>query len=410
MDFAFSEREEAFRKEVEDFVDKELPADWVEKSIYWPAGYGTLAQFEELSPQIEQFTRRLAEKGWLTISWPKEYGGAGLSYTEQAIFHERMSYYRAPAGEIAARIGGPTIMLFGNEEMKKEWLPRIAKGEVRFWLAYSEPNAGSDLSSIQTRAIEDGDDLIINGQKIWGTAAHVSHYAWMAVKTDPTAPPHKGISLVIVDNTAPGITIRPLINICGFHSFNEVFFDNVRIPRRNLVGEMNKGWYYLMVALDFERLAIPIGGFRRTFEEIVQYARETKHNGQALGQEALIRNRLADMAIQIEIAYMLFWQTASMLDRGLVPNIEASLLKLFTTELSEKLANTGMQVMGHYGQLEGTSRWSSMYGRVCLGCLDCISALVGAGTSEIQRNIIAMRGLGLPANQTSLGMSGKTTR
>jgi alkylation response protein AidB-like acyl-CoA dehydrogenase len=397
MDFTFSDREEAFRKEVEDFVDRELPADWVESNIYWPAGYGTLAQFEELSPQVEQFTRRLAEKGWLTISWPREYGGAGLSHTEQAIFHERMSYYRAPAGEIATRIGGPTIMLFGNEEMKKEWLPRIAKGEVRFWLAYSEPDAGSDLSSIQTRAIDDGDDLIINGQKIWGTAAHVSHCAWMAVKTNTTAPPHKGISLVIVDNTSSGVTIRPLINICGFHSFNEVFFDNVRVPKRNVVGEMNKGWYYLMVALDFERLAIPIGGFRRTFEEIAQYARETKHNGQALSQEPLVRNKLASIAIQIEIAYMLFWQTAWMLDKGLVPNIEASLLKLFTTELSQKLANTGMQVMGHYGQLEGTSKWSSLHGRVCLGCLDCISALVGAGTSEIQRNIIAMRGLGLPS-------------
>jgi alkylation response protein AidB-like acyl-CoA dehydrogenase len=204
--------------------------------------------------------------------------------------------------------------------------------------------------------------------------------------------------LVIADNASPGITIRPLINICGLHSFNEVFFDNVRIPKKNVVGEMNKGWYYLMVALDFERLVIPIGGFRRTFEEIVQYAKETKHNGQALSQHPLTRNQLADMAIQIEIAYMLYWQTAWMLDRSLVPNIEASLLKLFTTELSQKLANTGMQVMGHYGQLEGASKWSSLHGRVYLGYLDCISALLGAGTSEIQRNIIAMRGLGLPPN------------
>ena len=397
MDFAFSRREEAFRKEVEDFVAKELPADWAAKNVYWPPGYGTLPQFEELSPQVEQFTRRLAEKGWLTISWPREYGGIGLSYMEQAVFQERMSYYGAPAGDIATRIGGPTIMLFGDEEMKKEWLPGIARGDVRFWLAYSEPNAGSDLSSIQSRAIEDGDDLIINGQKIWGTAAHVSRYAWMIVRTDPTAPPHKGISLVIVDNAAPGVTIRPLINICGRHSFNEVFFDNVRVPRKNVVGEMNKGWYYLMAALDFERLAVPIGGFRRTFEDIAEYAREMRHNQQALSQEPLVRNRLADTAIQIEIAYMLFWQTAWMLDRSLVPNIEASLLKLFTTELSQKLANTGMQVMGHYGQLEGNSKWSCLYGRVCLGCLDCISALVGAGTSEIQRNIIAMRGLGLPS-------------
>jgi alkylation response protein AidB-like acyl-CoA dehydrogenase len=396
VNFAFGDREEAFQREVEDFIHRELPADWVENNIYWPGGYGTLAQFEQLGPQVERFTRRLADKGWLTISWPKEYGGAGLSHIEQAIFHERMSCYRAPAGEVATRIGGPTIMLFGSEEMKKEWLPRIARGEATFWLAYSEPNAGFDLSSIQTSAIEDGDDLIINGQKIWGTGAHVAKYAWMVVRTDSTARPHKGISLIIVDNTSPGVTMRRLINICGFYSFNEVFFDNVRVPKKNVVGEMNKGWYYLMVALDFERLVIPIGGFRRTFEEIVRYARETKHNGQALSQQPLIRNKLANIAIQIEIAYVLFWHVAWMLDRGLVPNIEASVLKLFTTELSQKLANIEMQVMGHYGQIESTSKWSRLQGRVSLGYLDCISALVGAGTSEIQRNIIAMRGLRLP--------------
>jgi alkylation response protein AidB-like acyl-CoA dehydrogenase len=396
MDFRFSEKEEVFRREVEDFIKKELPADWTEKNIYWPGGYGTLAQFEELSPHVEQFINRLAEKGWLTISWPKEYGGAGRTNIEQAIFHERMSYYRAPAGEVATLIGGPTIMLFGSQEMKREWLPKIARGEIRFWLAYSEPNAGSDLASLQTRAIEDGDVLIINGQKIWGTVAHVSHYAWMVVRTDPTAPPHKGITLLIVDNKSPGVTIRPLINICGFHSFNEVFFDNVRVPKKNIVGEINKGWYYLMVALDFERLVIPMGGFKRTFEDIARYARETKYNGQPLSQNPLIRNKLAELAIQIDVAYMFFWQTAWMLDKGLVPNIEASVLKLVTTELSQKLANTGMQVMGHYGQLERNSKWAPLRGRVCAGYLDCISALVGAGTSEIQRNIIATRGLGLP--------------
>jgi len=396
MDFRFSDREEAFRTEVEGFIKKELPADWTEKNTYWPGGYGTLSEFEAAGPHIEQFRHRLAERGWLNISWPKEYGGAGRTNIEQAIFHERMSYYRAPGGEVATLIGGPTIMLFGSDEMKKEWLPKIARGEARFWLAYSEPNAGSDLASIQTRAVEDGDNLIINGQKIWGTAAHVSHYAWMLVRTDPNAAPHRGITLLIVDNQSPGVTIRPLRNICGSHSFNEAFFDNVVVPKKNIVGEKNKGWYYVMVALDFERLVIPIGGFKRTFEEITQYTKETKHNGQSLSQNPLIRNKLAEMAVEIEVAYMFFWQTAWMLDKGLVPNIEASVLKLFTTQLSQKLANTGMQVMGHYGPLERESKWASLRGRVQAGYLDCISALVGAGTSEIQRNIIAMRGLGLP--------------
>ena len=395
MDFRFTEQEEAFRTEVEDFIKKELPAGWAEENIYWPGGYGTLAEFEVINPLISQFRRRLVDKGWLAISWPKEYGGAGRSNIEQAIFHERMSYYRAPGGDVATQIGGPTILHFGSEEMKKEWLPGIAKGDTSFWLAYSEPNAGSDLASLQTSAVDDGDELVINGQKIWGTAAHASHYAWMVVRTDPTAPAHKGISLIIVDNKSEGVTIRPLMNICGFHSFNEAFFDNVRVPKKNIVGEKNQGWYYLMVALDFERLIIPVGGFRRTFEDLVQYAK-TKRNGEAPSSNPLIRNKLAEIAIEVEVAYMFFWQTAWMLDRGLVPNIEASVLKLVTTELSQKLANTGMEVMGSYGELERGSKWASLGGRVCTGYLDCISALVGAGTSEIQRNIIAMRGLGLP--------------
>ena len=395
MDFRFSKQEEEFRTEVEDFIKKELPPGWTEENIYWPGGYGTLADFELSTPLIEQFRRRLAKKGWLAISWPKEYGGAGRSNIEQAIFHERMSYYRAPGGEIATDIGGPTILHFGSEEMKKEWLPGIAGGDIRFWLAYSEPNAGSDLASLQSSAVEDGDELVINGQKTWSTVAHVSDYAWMVVRTDPDAPAHKGISMVIVDNKSEGVTIRPLINICGFHSFNEVFFENVRVPKKNIVGEKNQGWYYVMLALDFERLIIPIGGFRRTFEEILEYAKR-KHNGQTPSSDPLLRNKLAEIAIEIEVAYMFFWQTAWMLDRGLVPNIEASVLKLVTTELSQKLATAGMEVMGPYGQLERGSKWASLRGRVSAGYLDCISALVGAGTSEIQRNIIAMRGLGLP--------------
>jgi alkylation response protein AidB-like acyl-CoA dehydrogenase len=396
MDFRFSEQEEAFRSEVDEFIRKELPGGWTEANIYWPGGYGTLAEFEQINPAITQFRHRLAEKGWLAISWPKEYGGAARSNIEQAIFHERMSYYRAPGGEVATDIGGPTILHFGSEEMKKEWLPGIARGDIRFWLAYSEPNAGSDLVSLQTSAVEDGDELVINGQKTWSTVAHVSDYAWMVVRTDPAAAPHKGISLIIVDNKSKGVTIRPLINICGLHSFNEVFFDNVRVPRRNIVGEKNQGWYYLMVALDFERLLIPIGGFKRTLEELVQYAKETEHNGQTLGEDPMIRNKLADMAIRIEVAYMFFWQTAWMLDHGLMPNIEASVLKLVTTELSQKLAKVATEVIGPYAQLERGSKWAALSGRVPAGYLDCISALVGAGTSEIQRNIIAMRGLGLP--------------
>lgn len=390
MDFRFSEQEEVFCRAVDEFIMRELPEGWTEECLYWPGGYGTIPDFEGLSPAAEQFRRKLANKGWLALTWPKEYGGGERSQIEQAIFQERLSYYRAPGPGVATLIAGPTILQFGAEETKREWLPAIARAEIRFWLAYSEPNAGSDLAAIQTTAVEDGDDLIINGQKIWSSGAHVSDYAWMLVRTDPSVAPHRGISLVIVDNKSPGISIRPLINICGFHSFNEVFFDNVRVPKRNIVGQKNRGWYYAMAALDYERLVVPIGNFKRTFEELVQWVRETK-----LSEDTLVKDRLAELAIEIDVAYMLFWRTAWMLDRGLLPNIEASVFKLVTTELSRKLAHTAMNVMGHYGELQPGMRRAPLKGKVYIGYLDCISALVGAGSSEIQRNIIAMRGLGL---------------
>lgn len=396
MNLRFTEQEEAFRREVIDFLERELPAGWTEESHYWPGGYGTIPDFEEIIPSAEGFRRRLAEKGWLAISWPEEYGGAGRSHIEQAIFHERMSYYRATGPDVATLIVGPTILRYGSEAMKREWLRPIAGGQIRFWLAYSEPDAGSDLASIQTRGVQDGDDIVINGQKTWSSGAHVSDYAWMTVRTDPDAPPHRGISLVIVDNRSKGITIKPVTNICGFHSFNEVFFEDVRVPRGNIVGEMNRGWSYLMAALDFERLVVSIGGFRRILEELLGYVKETDHGGRPLRDDAAVRDKLAQLAVEIEVAEMLFWQTAWMLDRGLLPNVEASVLKLVTTELSQKLASTAMDIMGPFGQLGRESIYALLGGRVCTGYLDCISALVGAGTSEIQRTIIALRGLALP--------------
>ena len=179
MDFEFTKEEKAFRKEVEDFAKEELPSDWDEKALYWPAGYGTLPLFEaEFKDFCDRFLRKLGSKGWLSLGWPKEYGGMA-SMMKHAIFDDVMSYYRAPSGDVATFIGGPTIARVGSEEMKEEWLPKIARGDVRFWLGYSEPNAGSDLGSLQTRAEEDGDDFVINGQKIWSSGAHIADYAWL---------------------------------------------------------------------------------------------------------------------------------------------------------------------------------------------------------------------------------------
>jgi len=398
VEFKFTKQEEDFKAEVEHFLTTELPADWPETSMHWPGGYGTMERIDKEQIEISQnFRRKLAEKGWLTIAWPKEYGGKEHSNMEQAIFDERTSYYRAPGWGIATGIAGPTILHFGTEKNKKDWIPKIASAEIDMWLGYSEPNAGSDLSSIQTTAAEDGDDYIINGQKTWSTMAHTADYAWLIARTDPAGHRHKSISLFVVDNKTPGVTIRPLVNITGVHSFNEVFFDNVRVPKENMIGEKNMGFYYLMTALDFERLFVGIGGFRRVFEQFLTYIEQTERDNVPLKNNHNVRQKMAEIAIKIEVAYMFFWRTAEMLDKGQIPSVESSELKLVTTELSRNMADITMEILGPYGQLVPDSKRAPFRGLSPRGYLDCISATIGAGTSEIQRNIIAARGLGLPA-------------
>jgi alkylation response protein AidB-like acyl-CoA dehydrogenase len=397
MEFGFSQKEIEFRKEVEEFLKSELPADWPVKSRHWPGGYGTIEmQNQEMADTAQLFRQKLAHKGWFTIAWPEEYGGKAHSYMQQAIFDERMSYFRAPSVGIATGIAGPTILRFGTEANKQDWIPRIANAEIEMWLGYSEPDAGSDLAGIQTTAELEGDEYVINGQKVWSTVAHLADYAWLIAKTDPDGHRHHSVSLFVVDNQSPGVTIKPLINIVGAHSFNEVFFDNVRVPARNMIGESNAGFYYLMTALDFERLLVGIGGFRRFFEELVGYVKQAEREGKPLAKIDSVRLKLAEIATKIEIAYMFFWRTAEKLDKGQVPDVESSILKLTTTELSRQLANVSMEIFGPYNQLETEGEWTPIRGMAPRGYLDCISATIGAGTSEIQRSIIATRGLGLP--------------
>ena len=396
MEFGFTDEELALRDEAEAFVKAELPPDWDDRVVYWPGGYGSLPEIEEeFVPFSRQFLKKIGSKGWLSLGWPKEYEGQG-SMIKQALVNDVLSYYRAPAGAVATAIVGPSILLIGSDEMRAEWLPRIAGGEATFWLGYSEPNAGSDLVSLKTSAELDGDEFVINGQKIWSSGAHTTEYAWLLARTDPEAPKHKGASLFIVDNKTPGITIRPIINICGIHSFNEVYFDNVRVPRKNLVGEINRGFYNVMLALQFERVAVASGAFRRVLDELVNYAKTTERNGRPLAEDPLVRRRLAEMAVEIEIFYGYFWKTVWMIDQGQVSELEASALKVFFTELGQKLADAAIDVMGQDGLLEPGSPNAPLAGRVPLGYLDSVSGPIGAGTSEVQRNIIATRGLRMP--------------
>ena len=399
MEIGFSEKEQAFYDEIEAFVQQEVPADWYTRPVVWPGDYSPSGFGAPENYYIFfKIREKIIEKGWLTMAWPIEYGGKDASYMEQAIFDERMSYYKIQNTDaLSAGIVGPTILRVGTNEQQAEWIPKIAGGEITMYLAYSEPNAGSDLGAVQTMALEKGDHYVINGQKCWSSGAHHTDYGWMIARTDPEARKHRGCSFFIVPNDLPGVSMRPVYNILGEHSFNEVYFDNVKLPKEYLIGEKNMGFYHLMEALNFERVTlVGIGGFRRQFEEIVDYVKTAQRNGQPLKDIPSVRHALADFAAKIEIAYMLFWRVASMLDNAQDPSVTSSVLKVVSTEMARDLAEIAMQILGPYGHLTQDSEWTPLRGLVSRGYLDAISATIGAGTSEIQRNIIATRGLGLP--------------
>jgi len=394
MDFKFTDEEEAFREEVRQWLKKEIPQRWIELDP------GIWEETEESWALSRQFQRKLGQKGWIAPAYPKEYGGLEMSHTKRLILAEELAYSRAPVSvevEITVNWVAPTIMLYGTEKQKKDYVARVAKGDLIFCLGYSEPDAGSDLAALQTRVVEDADEYVINGQKIWCSYGHYADYCWLAARTDPDAPKHKGISMFVVDMKTPGITVRPLINILNHHSFNEVFFDNVRIPKDNLVGEKNMGWYQLAMALDFERSSIGTAAInQRIIEELVQYAKETKCNGGTLADDPLVRNELAGVAVENEVLRMMCYRIAWMFSKGLHPSYESSMSMLFGSELIRRLGNVGMRILGHYGQLDVGSKWAVLNARIMRMYLSSISMGVGGGSNEIQRNIIAMRGLELP--------------
>ena len=390
MDFRFTPEEEAFRGQLVTFLKESLPPDWT--------GSEYSAEGDEDWEFTLEMRKKLAQKGWLAMHWPREYGGMDASIMTQVIFNEEMSYYRAPGIDIfGVKMMGSTLLIHGTEEQKGTFLPPVARGQVQWCQGYSEPESGSDLASLQTRAVADGDDFIINGTKIWSSSAHHADWMILLARTDPDAPKHRGISFFLMDMKTPGITIQPIVNMAGVHSFNQEFFDNVRVPKANMVGELNRGWYIGATLLDFERSGVGYSaGGRRTLKELIQLAKETTRNGHPLAENTAVRNRLADLAVEVEVSRMLSYHIAWMQSQGLVPNKEASTGKLFGTELQQRLVAAGMDLLGLYGQLAPGSKWAPLKGRLMRSYLSSFSATLAAGTSEIQRNIIATRGLGLP--------------
>jgi alkylation response protein AidB-like acyl-CoA dehydrogenase len=394
MEFRFTPEEEAFRGEIRSFLRQELPADWASK-----AGSGALGEGAEEHWQfLRGFQRKLAVKGWLTQGWPREHGGLAAGVMMQVIYNEEMSYHRAPTqiGVGPDRVG-PTIILYGTDEQKARHLPGIANAETVWCQGFSEPGAGSDLASLQTRAEADGDNFVLNGQKIWTSLAHQADWCILLARTDQEAPKHKGISYFLMDMRTPGITVRPLVDMTGRHTFNELFMENVRVSRDCLVGEMNRGWYIAAATLDFERSGINrvVAGLR-AYEELKDYARETTVGLRPLMAEGTVRNKLAELGIEFVAGRLLAYRVASMQAKGQIPNAEASMSKLFGSELQQRLAGAGVQVLGLSGQLAPGSKWAPLAGRLAMYYLGASALTVAAGTSEIMRGIIAGRGLGLP--------------
>ncbi len=376
MDFRFSPEEETFRTEVRSFIKTEFPK----------------------ARDGESFTKKLAQKGWLTQAWPKEHGGEGAGHMRQLVYNEEMAYNRAPGQTMGADRVGPTIILFGTPEQKAEFLPKIVNDEMTWCQGFSEPGSGSDLASLQTRAIRDGDNYIVNGQKIWTSGAQRADHMILLARTDPDAPKHRGITFFLLDMKLPGVTVRPLTQMTGRADFNEVFFDNVRVPASAVVGEVNRGWYVSTATLDFERSGIHrvIAGLR-TYEETLEYARVTpSRSGKGtMYDDPTVRNSLADIGLSYCVGRLMSYRVAWMQSKGLIPNYEASMAKTFGTELQQRTARLAINTLGMLGQLMG-SDYAPYRGEIPMTYLSTVSLTIAAGTSEVNRNIISQRGLGLP--------------
>ncbi|MEX0781005.1 MAG: acyl-CoA dehydrogenase family protein [Dehalococcoidia bacterium] len=380
MDFRLSTEQLAFQDEVTGFVKSGLPAGWD----------GQQETIDERMAVEREVMRRLAENRWLALPWPKEYGGLGATPMEQLIFNEQMAYHRVP-GYVNMGVAwvGPVVMLYGTDDQKRDYLGKIADGTDIWCTLYSEPEAGSDLAAMQTRAVRDGDDYILNGQKIWTSFGHYADWGWLAARTDPDVPKHKGLSTFAVKMDTPGITVRPLVNMAGTHEFNEIFFEDVRIPASQLVGEENRGWYHVAVGLDFERSSIgATSNARRTVHDLVRHA--GRHRATTRPE---IRTRLADHAVSVEVLRAMAYNIAALQEGGFAPTREAQMAKLFGAELQQRVATTGLQVFGMDGQ---ASRETSPAFDYQYTLLRSVANTIEGGTSEIQRSVIATRGLGLP--------------
>ncbi|MPZ97960.1 MAG: hypothetical protein GEU80_01270 [Dehalococcoidia bacterium] len=409
MDWADTPEQAAFRAEVRRFIRERFPAAYrpdpdAAESVEpedipgynWPAdrvSYDPVRRRAAI-----EWAEALAERGWVAPHWPREYGGAGLTVLEQYIFNEEMAQARVPmVGGIGVALVGPTLIVYGTEEQKRQHLPRILSGEVAWAQAFSEPAAGSDLAALQARAVREGDEYVVTGQKIWTSGAQYADWMCVLVRTDPEAQKHRGISFLLMDVHTPGITVRPLTDMTWSEPFNETFLDDVRVPVEDRLGEEDRGWYVAMTMLDFERSGIGGAvGYRKSLEDLIEFIRGAEARDQLRADwPGAVRLEVADRHIEVDVLHQFAARTVDVQARDEVPNYEASVNKLFGSETHQRLARTGTKAFGLYGNLwqrEG----APLDAAFTRDYVTSVPHTVFSGSSEIQRRVIATRGLGLP--------------
>jgi alkylation response protein AidB-like acyl-CoA dehydrogenase len=396
MDFNQSAEDEVFRKELRAWLEANVPKH--KKATDEDDGFIAAESDDDWKNRVTWHQQAHAA-GWVGISWPKEYGGRGATLMQNIIYNEEMARAHAPqlVNGLGIMLAGPTIMHWGTEEQKKRYVPKILSAQEIWCQGYSEPNAGSDVASLQTKAVEEGDYFIVNGQKVWTSDAHRADWCFLLVRTDPSAPKHKGISYVLVDMKSPGITVKPLVQITGAANFNEVFFEDVKVPKKNLLGAKNQGWQVAITTLMFERSGI--GGGRdmtSAVQQLASLAKQVRRNGRTAWEDSSVRQKISQFYAEAQaIKFTGFRQITRRL-KGLPPGPEGSVMKLGVSELNYRLNSYAMELLGPYSQMEYKAQHAIDDGQWSYRHLASRALTIAGGTSEIQHNIIGERVLGLP--------------
>ena len=388
MDFELDSDQRAWRDEVRAFlrenVTEGLVRERAERGFEHPGGH------------LASFKKKVGEKGWWGLNWPTEYGGLGLGPVYQHILVNEFEYWGVPGPDLTVTSVAPMIMRYGTQGNKEEFLPQIARGDLSVAVGYSEPNAGTDLASLKTRADLDGDEWVINGQKIWNSLAHMATHEGLCVRTDQKAPKHRGISVIMVPIDSPGIEVRPLITWDDFRT-NETFFTDVRVPRTNLIGEVNRGWQYITGALDLERGALTnAGDLRRAVDEVIAAARVTLSDGSRPLDNPDVRRKIAQLDADVEVCVLMSLEAASLLESGQIPTSAVTEEKIISSELRQRIADVGTQMLGLQGLLARDSEYAVPGGGFEKLYRSAPLLRFGGGANEVLRDVIAQRGHGMP--------------